>query len=180
MLALYDKITSLYNYLLGYKIMTDVNYTAEMVATIEAAQPLDLAKAKALGAQLDRGYRSIIAKAKREGFEYISKPAPAKKKAAPSKADMVAAICAAVDTDSLDGLEKATGSALNKLLQSIAYTGLALYNQGLTHLLGFYHHEFIRLLWILGRGTDGNFCLHSGNTCRDLRSGAVDCSICQR
>ena len=100
--------------------MTDVNYTPEMVATIEAAQPLDLAKAKALCAQLDRGYRSIIAKAKREGFEYISKPAPAKKKAAPSKADMVAAICAAVDTDSLDGLEKATGSALNKLLQSIA------------------------------------------------------------
>ena len=37
--------------------MTDVNYTPEMVATIEAAQPLDLAKAKALGAQLDRGYR---------------------------------------------------------------------------------------------------------------------------
>ena len=62
--------------------MTDVNYTPEMVATIKAAQPLDLAKAKALGAQLDRGYRSIIAKAKREGFEYISKPAPAKKKAA--------------------------------------------------------------------------------------------------
>ena len=60
--------------------MTDVNYTPEMVATIEAAQPLDLAKAKALGAQLDRGYRSIIAKAKREGFEYISKPAPARKK----------------------------------------------------------------------------------------------------
>jgi hypothetical protein len=120
MLALYDRIASLYNYLLGYKIMTDINYTAEMVATIEAAQPLDLAKAKALGAQLDRGYRSIIAKAKREGFEYISKPAPAKKKLAPSKADMVAAICAAVDTDSLDGLEKATGAALNKLLSSLA------------------------------------------------------------
>jgi len=100
--------------------MTDINYTPEMVATIEAAQPLDLAKAKALGAQLDRGYRSIIAKAKREGFEYISKPAPAKKKAAPSKADMVAAICAAVDTDALDGLEKATGSALNKLLSNLA------------------------------------------------------------
>lgn len=60
--------------------MTDINYTPEMVATIKAAQPLDLAKAKALGAALDRGYRSIIAKAKREGFDYISKPAPAKKK----------------------------------------------------------------------------------------------------
>jgi hypothetical protein len=100
--------------------MTDVNYTPEMVATIEAAQPLDLAKAKALGAQLDRGYRSIIAKAKREGFEYISKPAPAKKKAAPSKAELVGAIAKAVDCDTLDGLEKATGQSLAKLLEHIA------------------------------------------------------------
>ena len=88
--------------------MTDINYTPEMVATIKAAQPLDLAKAKALGAALDRGYRSI------------SKPAPAKKKAAPNKADMVAAIMAATGADNLDGLEKATGSALNNLLSSLA------------------------------------------------------------
>jgi hypothetical protein len=120
MLALYDRIASLYNYLLGYKIMTDINYTPEMVAVLKAAQPINYAKAQELAKQLDRGVRSIIAKTKREGFDYISKPAPAKKKAAPSKADMVAAICAAVDTDSLDGLEKATGSALNKLLSSLA------------------------------------------------------------
>ena len=54
--------------------MTDTNYTPEMVATLKAAQPLDLAKAKALGAEMGKGYRSIIAKAKREGFDYISKP----------------------------------------------------------------------------------------------------------
>ena len=100
--------------------MTDINYTPEMVAVLKAAQPINYAKAQELAKQLDRGVRSIIAKTKREGFDYISKPAPAKKKAAPSKADMVAAICAAVDTDSLDGLEKATGSALNKLLSSLA------------------------------------------------------------
>ena len=102
--------------------MTDVNYTPEMVATIKAAQPLDLAKAKALGAQLDRGYRSIIAKAKREGFEYISKPAPAKKKAASTKVELVAAIAKAIDcdTDSLSGLEKSTGLALSNLLMHIA------------------------------------------------------------
>ena len=69
---------------------------------------------------MGKSVRSLIAKAKREGIEYISKPAPAKKKAAPSKADIVAAICSAVDTDSLDGLEKATGSALNKLLSNLA------------------------------------------------------------
>ena len=100
--------------------MTDVNYTPAMVAVLKENAPIDYAKAQALATQLDRGARSIIAKCKREGIEYISKPAPAKKKLAPSKADMVAAICAAVDTDSLDGLEKATGSALNKLLSSLA------------------------------------------------------------
>ena len=67
--------------------MTDstVNYTPEMVAVLKAAQPIDYAKAQELAKQLDRGVRSIIAKTKREGFDYISKPAPAKKKAAPSK-----------------------------------------------------------------------------------------------
>ena len=100
--------------------MTDINYTPEMVATLEAAQPIDYAKAQLLAKQLDRGVRSIIAKTKREGFDYISKPAPAKKKAAPSKADMVAAICSALDMDTCEGLEKSTGSALNKLLQNIA------------------------------------------------------------
>ena len=97
-----------------------INYTPEMVATLEAAQPIDYAKAKELGLQLDRGVRSIIAKCKREGFEYVSKPAPAKKKTAPSKMDMVAAICSALDMDTCEGLEKSTGSALNKLMQNIA------------------------------------------------------------
>ena len=97
-----------------------INYTPEMVATLEAAQPIDYAKAQELGLQLDRGVRSIIAKCKREGIEYISKPAPAKKKAAPTKVDMVAAIMAATGADNLDGLEKATGAALNNLLASLA------------------------------------------------------------
>ena len=67
--------------------MTDstVNYTPEMVAVLKAAQPINYAKAQELAKQLDRGVRSIIAKTKREGFDYISKPAPAKKKAAPTK-----------------------------------------------------------------------------------------------
>jgi hypothetical protein len=127
MLALYDRIASLYNYLLGYKIMTtsNSNYTPEMIAVLTAAAPINHEKAKDLAIQLSkmgegtRGLRSVIAKASKMKI-YEGKPAPAKKKAAPSKADMVAAICAAVDTDSLDGLEKATGAALNKLLSSLA------------------------------------------------------------
>ena len=59
--------------------MTAPNYTPEMVAILKAHAPLDFAKAQALALSLDRNVRSIIAKAKREGIEYISKPAPAKK-----------------------------------------------------------------------------------------------------
>ena len=106
----------------GYKNMTTstVNYTPEMIAVLTAAAPINHEKAQALAIQLDRGVRSIIAKCKREGIEYISKPAPAKKKAAPTKVDMVAAIMAATGADNLDGLEKATGAALNNLLSSLA------------------------------------------------------------
>ena len=98
-------------------------YTQEMIDAMAAQAPLNAEKAAALTALPDFklvNVRSIIAKAKREGIEYIAKPAPAKKKAAPSKADMVAAICSATGADNLDGLEKATGAALNKLLSSLA------------------------------------------------------------
>ena len=99
--------------------MTTPNYTAEMVALLEQNAPLDFDKAQALGKELNRSVKSIIAKAKREGIEYISKPAPARKKSAPTKADLVSAICKAVDLDSCNGLEKATGLALSNLLSAI-------------------------------------------------------------
>jgi len=99
-----------------------VNYTPEMVAILEQNAPIDYAKAQELSTQLDRGVRSIIAKCKREGIEYISKPAPAKKKSAPSKADLVGGIAKAVDLrpEDLAGLEKATGLALSTLLVNIS------------------------------------------------------------
>jgi len=98
-----------------------INYTPEMVAILKAAQPIDYAKAQDLATQLDRGVRSVIAKCKREGFDYISKPAPAKKKAMPTKADTINAIAKALNSDALDlvGLEKATGQGLNNLLAAI-------------------------------------------------------------
>ena len=99
--------------------MNTPNYSPEMIAALQAQAPLDFVKAQALAVSLDRNVRSIIAKAKREGIEYISKPAPAKKKAAPNKADMVNAICSALDCDPIVGLEKSTGSALSQLLMAI-------------------------------------------------------------
>ncbi len=99
--------------------MTKPNYSPEMVQMLREAQPIDFEKAQALSKKLNRNVRSIIAKVKREGLDYISKPAPAKKKAAPTKGDLVAAICRALNIDSCDGLEKATGIALAKLLANI-------------------------------------------------------------
>ena len=100
--------------------MSIPNYTPEMVQKLREAQPIDFDKAQALAKELNKNVRSVIAKVKREGFDYISKPAPAKKKAAPTKVDLVHAICKAVDIDSCDGLEKATGVALSKLLEAIS------------------------------------------------------------
>ena len=100
--------------------MTKPNYSPEMVQTLKDAQPIDFEKAQALAKELNKNVRSVIAKVKREGLDYISKPAPAKKKAALTKDDLVAAICNGLDMDSCHGLEKATGVALDKLLQAIA------------------------------------------------------------
>ena len=101
---------------------TEVNYTPEMVESMQAAAPLDYDKAIMLGAALGRPVRSIIAKAKREGIAYISKPAPAKKKpAGVTKTELLGMIAQSfeVNADELVGLEKATSASLNKLLGMI-------------------------------------------------------------
>lgn len=98
--------------------MNEVNYTAEMVARLNAAAPLDYAKAKALGVELGKTYRSIIAKAKREGIEYIAKaPEPARPKG-PTKADVVAEIEAKLNTE-LPGLSKAPSQTLAAILAAL-------------------------------------------------------------
>ena len=101
---------------------TTVNYTPEMVAILKANAPLDFEKAEKLAVQLGKNVRSIIAKAKREGVDYISKPAPAKKKpAGVTKTELLGMIAQSfeVNADELVGLEKATSASLNKLLGMI-------------------------------------------------------------
>ena len=99
------------------------NYSDEQVAAIVAASPLNLAKAKALGEEMGKSYRSIIAKAKTlENVEYESKPAPQKKPTQETKKEIVDAIFASFDgekTASFMGLEKATTRALVNLRQAI-------------------------------------------------------------
>jgi hypothetical protein len=97
----------------------EVNYTPEMVAQIVAAAPLNLEKAKVLAETLGKTYRSVIAKAKSENVEYVSKPAPTKKPKGETKSDIVSDICALVSLENLTGLEKAPASALRRLRSAI-------------------------------------------------------------
>ena len=98
------------------------NYTPAMIAQIQAAAPLDLAKAKALAADFGNvSHRSVISKAKHLGLDYVVANKAAKKIRA-TRADTVAAIAKAVDmpVDDLDGLADAKASALNNLLMNIS------------------------------------------------------------
>ena len=99
--------------------MTKPNYTPEMVKLLRDAQPITFEKAKAFSKEFKKPVRSVVAKISREGFKYIPN-VPAKKKFAPTKLDMVEAICEAVDIEHCRGLEKATGAALDKLLRAIS------------------------------------------------------------
>jgi hypothetical protein len=96
-----------------------VNYTSEMVSEMAAQTPLNLEKAQALSIQLNRSVRSIIAKAKREGIDYVSVKPTAKRVKGQTKAQMVEAIAEKVNADSLEGLEKAPAITLGRLLECL-------------------------------------------------------------
>ena len=101
-------------------------YTNAMIAELKAQSPLNHAKAKALAATdlfATRSVKSIIAKAKSEGIEYVAAARPAKANTPKiTKADLVASIAVSLDADSgsLDGLRGATTAALMALMANIA------------------------------------------------------------
>ena len=98
------------------------NYTPAMIAKVQAAAPLDLAKAKALASDFGNvSHRSVISKAKHLGLDYVV-TAKAAKKIRSSKADTVDAIAKAISVDpaDLDGLGLAKGSALDNLLMNLS------------------------------------------------------------
>jgi hypothetical protein len=98
----------------------EVNYSEAQVQTLRDNAPLNMDKAKALGEKMNKSFRSIIAKAKREGIAYESQPAPTKKaKDAPTKAQLVDAM-RIVSGLKLTDLDKAPTSALNELAHYIS------------------------------------------------------------
>lgn len=96
-----------------------MSYTPEMEARVREASPMDLAGAKALGAEIGMSYRSVIAKAKSLGLEYTPKPAPAKVEKPETKAEIVAELAGVLEM-SLEGLEKAPRATLIALRARLA------------------------------------------------------------
>tara|TARA_B100000282_G_scaffold166124_1_gene120291 strand:+ start:147 stop:437 length:291 start_codon:yes stop_codon:yes gene_type:complete len=94
------------------------NYTPAMIAKLQAAAPLNLAKAKDLAADFGLSHRSVISKAKHLGLDYVVAPKTVKV----SRSDLVAAIAKGLDmpVDDLDGLANAKTSALSNLLMNIS------------------------------------------------------------
>ena len=99
-------------------------YTPEMVEVMTASQPLNAEVCSELAHTFGRGIsqRSVIAKAKSLGLDYVVKAKPTRKKVAPTKMDIVRAIEKGLDADqgSLDGLVKATAQSLDALLSNIS------------------------------------------------------------
>ena len=100
--------------------MKKPNYTAEQIAVLKNAQPLNQAKAVEIAEEIGKTSRSVIAKAKSLGLDYEVK-VRATKRVASSKADLVRAIAKGLDADAsqFEGLEKATMTALSNLLSEI-------------------------------------------------------------
>ena len=99
-------------------------YTDQMVDLMRSRAPLNADLCRELAFEFGNGIttRSVIAKAKSAGIDYIVKAKPARKKATATKMDLVNAIAKAVDADagSLDGLVKAPASALSALLSNLS------------------------------------------------------------
>ena len=94
------------------------NYTPAMIAKLQGAAPLNLAKAKDLAADFGLSHRSVISKAKHLGLDYVVAPKTVKV----SRSDLVAAIAKGLDmpVDDLAGLANAKTSALSNLLMNIS------------------------------------------------------------
>ena len=91
------------------------NYSADQVTRMVELAPLDLVIAKELAIEFGKNYRSVIAKAKREGIAYNSLQPSEPKAKGPTKRDMVKDIEAALNLE-LIGLEKAPVLTISNLL----------------------------------------------------------------
>ena len=100
-------------------------YTTQMEAELASATPITFEMATAFAEQWadkDVSVKSIVAKCKSLGIDYIPKTKAVRKTSGITKAQLVKRIEAqlAMESDSLSGLHNATMASLNTLLEVIA------------------------------------------------------------
>jgi hypothetical protein len=95
-----------------------VNYTPEMTLEIVTAYQAG-ESVEALATRMDKTVRSIVAKLSKEGVYHAK--TKAKGQAAPRKAELIAQIAHAINTNEelLESLEKATREALELIAQAV-------------------------------------------------------------
>jgi len=93
------------------------NYTPKMEAEI-ASETMTYDRAVALATAWGLSPKSVIAKTKSLGIDYIPKPRALRKTSGITKADMVRQIEGKLNLE-LDGLQNASASALNTLLGAL-------------------------------------------------------------
>ncbi len=103
------------------------NYTAAMVEKLKALAPMTYDKAEAAAKEMGKSVRSVIAKCKSEGIEYIAKAPSTKKPKGETKADIVKSIAACLNVDSakLEGLDKAPTACLKTVLGALVALSVA-------------------------------------------------------
>lgn len=97
------------------------NYTDEMEAALVAAQPVTFEKAEELATEFGKTPRSVIAKVKNMGLDYVPRVVAPKRPLAKTKAEVVAELEAAlnVEAGAFAGLEKATSLALANFAKAL-------------------------------------------------------------
>ena len=100
-------------------------YTPEMISALTASAPITFEIASDFAekwADKDVTVKSIVAKTKSLGLDYIPKQKVARKTSGIKKSDLVRAIESRLDLDqdSLSGLTNATMASLNTLLETLA------------------------------------------------------------
>ena len=94
------------------------NYTEAQVKALQGSGKIDLQAAKQFATDWNKSVKSIVAKSVSMGL-YVAAERAERKGAKPRKADLVAEIQRATNSDSLAGLEKASMVALSNLLMAI-------------------------------------------------------------
>lgn len=96
-----------------------MSYTKEQESRLRNEAPITFEKAEELAREFRVSTRSVIAKTLSLELAYVPKQAEPKRPRGMTKAELVEQINERLGEVELDGLEKATGQSLNRLLEAL-------------------------------------------------------------